>query len=212
MLTQWLSRGARRMLGELPPEPLSLFNKTVAGRNATASKFDIDISNATKLWLIAQDFGSNAPERVEPLWAGAELVGADGASTPLVVVDAGRGAGPAECRRSRTGRPGRRTTPVTFACARRRGWSTTSAGRGFTRFRGSIALDNPRSEIGSTLNPAVRFFVFDVEPNMDRLLPPAPQPPLPAGPTLATVSRGRRPRVPARARPRAHRLPNGASR
>ena len=35
------------------------------------------------------------------------------------------------------------------------------SGRGFTRFRGSIALDNPRSEIGSTLNPAVRFFVFD---------------------------------------------------
>ena len=62
------------------------------------------------------------------------------------------------------------------------------SGRGFTRFRGSIALDNPRSEIGSTLNPAVRFFVFAVEPNMDRLLPPAPQPPLPAGPTLATVA------------------------
>ena len=61
------------------------------------------------------------------------------------------------------------------------------AGRGFTRFRGSIALDNPRSEIGSTLNPAVRFFVFDTEPNMDRLLPPAPQLPAPAAPPLATV-------------------------
>ena len=33
---------------------------------------------ATELWLIAQDYGSNAPERVEPVWAGAELVGADG--------------------------------------------------------------------------------------------------------------------------------------
>ena len=62
------------------------------------------------------------------------------------------------------------------------------SGRGFTRFRGSIALDNPRSEIGGTLNPAVRFFVFDVEPNMDRLLPPSPQPPLAPGPPLTTVA------------------------
>ena len=38
MLTQWLSRGARRMLGELPPEPLSLYNRTVAGRNATRQR------------------------------------------------------------------------------------------------------------------------------------------------------------------------------
>ena len=62
------------------------------------------------------------------------------------------------------------------------------ADRGFARFRGSIALDNARSEIGSTLNPAIRFFVFDSEPNMDRLLPPAPQLPLPAPPTLGTAA------------------------
>jgi hypothetical protein len=31
ILTRWLSRGARRMLGELPPEPRSLFNGAVAG-------------------------------------------------------------------------------------------------------------------------------------------------------------------------------------
>ena len=36
-LTRWLSRGARRMLGELPPEPVSLFNRAVAGRSATTS-------------------------------------------------------------------------------------------------------------------------------------------------------------------------------
>ena len=86
------------------------------------------------------------------------------------------------------------------------------AGRGFTRFRGSIALDNPRSEIGSTLNPAVRFFVFDAEPNMDRLLPPAPQLP-PAGsadtrrPSRARSTACSCTRSAARRRP-----PNGASR
>ena len=50
------------------------------------------------------------------------------------------------------------------------------AGKGFTRFRGVVGLENPKSEIGSTLNPAVRFFVFDTEPNMERLVPPAPVP------------------------------------
>ena len=45
-------------------------------------------------------------------------------------------------------------------------------GRGFTRFRGSVDVENARAEIGSTLNPPLRFFVFDAEPNMDRLLPP----------------------------------------
>ena len=35
------------------------------------------------------------------------------------------------------------------------------AGKGFTRFRGVVGLENPRSEIGSTLNPQIRFFVFD---------------------------------------------------
>ena len=35
------------------------------------------------------------------------------------------------------------------------------AGKGFTRFRGTFDLENDRADIGSTLNPAVRFFVFD---------------------------------------------------
>ena len=44
LLTQALSRGARRLLGELPPEKLSIFNKAVSGRNASASKFDISVA------------------------------------------------------------------------------------------------------------------------------------------------------------------------
>jgi Protein of unknown function (DUF1549)/Protein of unknown function (DUF1553)/Planctomycete cytochrome C len=180
MLTRWLSRGGRRMLGELPPDRLSLFNKAVAGRNASASTFDIDVSSASKLWLIVQDFGSNAPERVEPLWAGAELVDADGRATPLSSLTPSEAhglrqpAGRADDGGVRVRPPSRLVYDI--------------AGRGFTRFRGSLALDNSRSEIGSTLNPAVRFFVFDAEPDMDRLLPPAPRPPLPPGPTLTSAA------------------------
>jgi hypothetical protein len=61
------------------------------------------------------------------------------------------------------------------------------SGQNFVRFRGRVALDNPRSDIGATLNPAIRFYVFDREPDMDRLLPPAPQPPLPPESTVATA-------------------------
>ena len=186
-LTRRLSRGARRMLGELPPEPRSLFNKPVAGRNASASKFDISVGDATRLWLVAQDYGSNAPERVEPLWAGAEFVDTDGKTTPLTSLT------PIDAQGLRS--PARQgpadQAAVSDGSVRVRPPSRLVydiSGRGFTRFRGGIALDNPRSEIGSTLNPAVRFFVFDAEPNMDRLLPPAPQPPLAAGPTLASVA------------------------
>jgi hypothetical protein len=184
MLTRWLSRGARRMLGELPPDRLSLFNKAVAGRNASASKFDIDVSNASKLWLIVQDFGSNAPERVEPLWAEAEFVGPNG-NMPLSDLKPQDTSG-LRVRKGQTPSVGLNTADDVGVRNPSRLFYDVS-GKGFTRFRGSIALDNPRSEIGSTLNPAVRFFVFDAEPNMDRLLPPAPQLPLPAAPALATV-------------------------
>src|SRR6476661_3517448 len=34
-LTHWLLRGARKMLGQLPPEPVSLFDKAVTNRPAT---------------------------------------------------------------------------------------------------------------------------------------------------------------------------------
>jgi hypothetical protein len=61
------------------------------------------------------------------------------------------------------------------------------AGRGFTRFRGTADVENPRTEIGSTLNPSLRFFIFDVEPNGERLIPPAPGTPLPARAPVTTT-------------------------
>ena len=60
--------------------------------------------------------------------------------------------------------------------------------KGFTRFRGTVGLENPKAEIGSTLNPSVRFFVFDTSPDMERLIPPLPALPLPAPPPMRTPS------------------------
>jgi mono/diheme cytochrome c family protein len=183
LITPRLSRGARRLLGELPPEPLSLYNRTVAGRNAASSAFEIDVSGSSRLWLIVQDNGSNVPEVVEPAWAQAELVGPTGAvplSSLTPADDAGlrKGAGPLRVRTS-NGDGVRVRNPSVLVY--------DIAGRGFTTFRGVIGLENPQAEIGSTLNPQVRFFVFNTPPNMERLLPPSPGPPLPAPAELHAI-------------------------
>ncbi|HWK08919.1 MAG TPA: DUF1553 domain-containing protein, partial [Vicinamibacterales bacterium] len=183
-LTRWLERGARRMLGELPPDTLSLYNRTVAGRYATSSAFDIDISRASRLWLVVQDSGSNAPEIVQPAWAQAELAGPAGvtplsALTPVDGAGLRQGNGPVKVPAS-DGTGVRVKNPSVLAYDIR--------GRGFTNFRGVIGIENAQSDIGSTLNPQVRFFVFDAEPDMERLLPPAPGAPLAAPPPLRTTS------------------------
>lgn len=169
-LTHWLLRGARKMLGELPPEPVSLFDKPVSNRPPTPPAFDVDISRAAKLWLLVQDTGSYSPEKVEAIWENAELVGPGGA-TPLASlkpVDSSglRGDG------ARVKTPSRLVYDL--------------AGRGFTRFRGTVGIEN--REITSDLNPHIRFFIFDREPNMDRLTPVAPGTPVPPGPVLKTAA------------------------
>lgn len=177
ILTRWLLRGARRMLGELPADPLSVFNKAVAGRTVVTRSFEIDVSKASKLWLIVDDTGSNAPERVQPVWARAELAGPDG-NTPLSALKPLEAAG----LRSDPGPltlNGSITTGVRVKNPSRLVYDI--AGKGFTRFRATIGIENLASEIGSTLNPQLRFFVFDTAPDMERLLPPAPATLSPAG-------------------------------
>jgi hypothetical protein len=61
-------------------------------------------------------------------------------------------------------------------------------GQGFTRFRGVIGIENAASDIGATLDPQLRFYVFDKAPDMGQLIPAKPGAPLPAGPPLLTVS------------------------
>jgi hypothetical protein len=182
LLTKRLLRGARRMIGELPPEPPSLFNVAVGGRNVTAKTFDIDVSAASTLWLLVRDTGSNAPERVEPLWAQAELVAADGSATPLVRLT------PREASGLRSTGTSASLPATALRVKNPSALVYDIAGRGFTRFRGTLDVENARSEVGSTLNPALRFFIFDTAPNMDRLVPPAPALPFPAPTAVQTPS------------------------
>ena len=184
MYTRRLARGARRMLDELPPEPVSLYNRAVAGRSASSSTFDIDVSRATRLWLVVQEAGSNSPELVQPAWAQAELVGPTGV-VPLTSLT------PVEPSGLRAG-----TGPVAVPTANGEGLRVKNpsvvvydiGGRGFARLRGVVGLENAKADIGSTLNPQVRFFVFDAAPDMERLIPPAPGVPLPPPPAIRSTA------------------------
>jgi hypothetical protein len=177
ILTNRLMRGARRMVGELPADPKSLFNAPVAGRNAQPRRMDADVSHASTLYLIVSDTGSNAPERVLPVWMNLQLIASDGTAVPvssLTPIDASGLRGTA-ADASRL--PVRNDSRLVYDIA----------GKGFKSLRGGLDVENNRAEIGSTLNPALRFFVFDAEPNMDRLLPPSPEPPMPAAGPVTTV-------------------------
>lgn len=185
-LNRRLSRAARRLLGELPPAPGSLFTKSVAGRAATTASFALDVTRASRLWLIVADEGSSAPERNQASWADVELVGPAG-TTPLSSLTPVESSGL---------RPG--TGPIALAAAKQ----PTSggglrvqtpsrlvydiAGQGYTRLQGIAGIEN--SDIGATLQPQIRFFIFDAEPDMDRLLPIAPGTPLPVPAAPATAA------------------------
>jgi hypothetical protein len=127
---------------------------------------------------LVTDTGSNAPERVLPVWTGVELVGPDGV-TPITALEPADASGR---------RPADAAEPGRLAVRNPSRLAFDIAGRGFTRLRGTADVDNARSEVGSTLNPALRFFVFDVEPNMDRLVPPAPGTPMPVPAPVTTAA------------------------
>jgi hypothetical protein len=150
-LTHWLMRGARKMLGQLPPEPTPLFVRQVTGRASPLPTFDVDVVGVTKLWLVVQDIGSYSPEKVEAAWANMEFVRSDGS------VEKGEQ------------RPLRVKTPSVQVL--------NLAGKGYVRIRGGVGIEN--QEVTSDLNPRIRFLIYDREPIMDRLLPAAPETPLP---------------------------------
>jgi len=191
-LTRWLLRGARHMLGELPAPPASLFMTAMNARggragNAPASpdptSFDVDVLKATRLWLIVQDANSTAIDKAAPVWAQAELVGPGDTITPLDTLT------PVDASALRTASGEIISSGATVAGVRAKAPSRLVydiAGRGFTRFRGTVGLENVAALAqGETL--LGRFLIFDTEPDMDRLVPPAPGTPLPPGPTLTTV-------------------------
>lgn len=163
-LTHWLMNGARHMLGRSRPQAEALYVRQVTGRATPMPTFDVDIVGVSKLWLVVQDIGSYSPEKVEAVWANAELIGPDGA-VPLASLKPLDDSG-------LRGDKLRVKTPSRLVF--------NLAGQRFTRLRGSVGIEN--QEVTSDLNPRIRFFIFDREPTEDRLLPVAPETPLPFTP------------------------------
>lgn len=189
-LTQWLARGARRLTGELPPDTYSRFTAAIAGRAPKPRGFDLDVSSSSELWLLVQDTGSNEPQLVRPVWADAVLIDADGAETRLSSLTPMEGRGGSRLRTAAAGPPAGPAIPGYEDALHVQAPSVLRydlAGKRATRFRGRVDVANSRAEIGSTLNPAVRFFVFDKAPDLERLLPSGGQLPVPAPATVATA-------------------------
>jgi hypothetical protein len=169
-LTHWLNRGARKMLGELPPEPASLFDRPLPKKGT--APFEVDISHVRKLWLLVADTGSYSPEKVEALWGAAELVGRDKV-TPLSsltpIDDSGLrvSSNPIDL-------PGANGIGVRVKTPSRVVYDI--GGKGYTKLRGLIGIEN--KDAGNDINPNLRFFIFDTEPNMERLTPVLPDMPV----------------------------------
>jgi hypothetical protein len=196
-LSNWLLRGARNMLGELPPPPTALFITPINARGGRADQaapriapapFDIDVSNAKRLWFIVQDANSTAVDKAQAVWARGELVGANSAVTPL------KDLTPLDESALRVASGP--VVPViidgeTFPSAVR--VKTPSrlvydiSGRGFTRLRGVVGLENV-SNLAQGESILGRFLIFGTEPDMDRLVPPTPETPLPPGPRSSTAA------------------------
>ena len=177
-LTHWLSRGARRIVGELPPEPQSLYSREVVANSSRSSDltpaFDVNVSHSKKLYLIVQDAFSTASDKAMPVWVQPELDGPNGkiSLSALKPVDAAGlrdGNSPSDALRVKL------ASVLVY----------NIEGKGFTRFHGGPGFESMQLAQGERVQ--ARFFVFDEQPDMDRLVPPHPETPLPAGPALKTV-------------------------
>jgi len=192
-LASWLLRGARHMLGELPPPATALFVTPINSRGARAATapqsrtppaaFDVDIAGLSRVWLIVQNANSTAVDKAEATWAHAEFVGKDGRVTPMADV------APQNDSAIRTGAGSVVFDDATFDAGVRVKTPSTLvydvSGRGFTRLRGVVGLENTAALAqGETI--LGRFLIFGSEPDMDRLVPPVPATPLPAPPRVTT--------------------------
>ncbi len=170
-LARWLSRGARKMLGELPPEPISRFDSrpirgTDPKKQPEPVAFDVDVSKSSRLWLLVADAGSYEPERVEAVWARTEFVGPEGvtplsALKPIEASGERSDPGPIEFKGAEDAPGVRVATPSRIVY--------DISGKGFTRLRGLAAIE--KRCLRDDIQPRARFFIFDEAPNMERLVP-----------------------------------------
>jgi hypothetical protein len=186
ILNRMLARGAKRMLGKLAPAPENLYDSgrlsgntdtTTLERRMTAKEriVDINLTGVDELHLLTINAGSSSPERVLPVWIDAVLVGAAG-ETRLSTLEPKRGR--ATKIDVKSGGEIRRDAMLTSLPAE---LTYDIAGKGYTRFRAIVGFDDQclQNDIG----PAVRFFVFNAAPDLERLV--RVEPAMPVTPPLS---------------------------
>jgi len=164
-----LRRGARRLIGQWPSPAANRFDSGLVRAERVA--VDIDIAGARELRLLIEDADSYDRDRVVAGWAAAELVGPAGA-VRLADFDAKPGL------QRRTIRIKGETFPDALAPPVPSETVYPIAGRGFTRFRAVVGIDE--SSLKSDISPRIRFFVFTEAPDRQRLVQVGGSTPVPA--------------------------------
>ena len=172
ILTHMLHNGARRMLGQLPPAPENLYDS--GSLRDRVAPVDVDITGVKELHLVVSDNGSYSPERVQPVWAAAKLIGPGGevqlaSLKPVSATKAVTDGGPVQMKGAAF-ESGIRTVLTSEIVYR-------LEGRGFTRLQASAGLE--QACLQDDISPSARFFVFNTKPDFERLVKVAPERPVP---------------------------------
>ncbi len=142
MLANWLHSAGERLAGAQAPAPANLFDSGVVRRNAV--NVDLPLQGAGKLWLVVENIDSYDPDRVIPQWRNAVLIKGN-ERVPLSKLVSGAD-------------PEKLALPSII----------TLAAAGFDRFQATVQVTSDST--GSDIGPAIRFFVFDKEPDLRRMV------------------------------------------
>lgn len=150
--------------------------------------FTIDVSKSTKLYLIVEDNLSTAPDKAAAIWRSAVFTSAGGVKTPLASLRPIDTNGLRDDNSPVIPLGGDKDKPV--ADALRVKFPSVLvydiSNRGFETFEGIPTFENITLAQGETV--VGRFFIFDQPPGMDRLAPPAGEPPVPPQPPIKTAA------------------------
>lgn len=151
-LANWLRDGARRLVENPPPPPEHLFDSGLIRRNA--AKADISLRGVKKLWLIVENVDSYNPKRVVPMWKDAYFIKG---KKRVPLKDLLNGVDPENL-----------TLPSTL--------TVDLQGKKFARFQAAATVTKQSME--SDIGPAIRFFLFDREPDPRQMVRVEPDTPV----------------------------------
>lgn len=143
-LAEWLHEGGKRLAGESEEAPENLFDSGMFRRNPV--KVDIDVHKSSKLYLLVENVDSYDPTRVVPQWRDAMLIGKGKKQTPLSEL-----------------LPGVDLENLKLPAR----LEVALPPKQFVRFQATAAV--AKASLQSDVGPAIRFFVFDKQPDLKRL-------------------------------------------